>query len=60
MKFKTNPDKEFVKEIKDILKNNNGYCESFMTRNKDTKCPCKEFREQTEKGYCREGLYFKD
>lgn len=60
MKIKTNPDADFAREIKKDLKKNNGYCPNAMTKNKDTKCMCKEFREQNEKGYCRCGLYYKE
>lgn len=60
MKIKTNPDKDFVKDIKDDLKKNNGYCPCAVAKNKDTKCMCKAFREQTEAGYCHCGLYYKE
>ena len=60
MKFKTNPDSDFAKELKKEIKNNNGYCPSSRVKNKDTKCPCKLFREETESGYCECGLYYKD
>lgn len=60
MKVTTNPDKEFVKEIKAQLKANNGYCPCSLIKNKDTKCMCKEFRdmiERKESGTCHCGLY---
>lgn len=60
MKIKTNPDADFAREIKKELKRNNGYCPNAMTKTKDDKCMCREFREQTEKGYCRCGLYYKE
>ena len=60
MKIKTNPDRDFVKEIKEDLKRNNGYCPCATIKNKDTKCMCKAFREQTEAGYCHCGLYYKE
>ena len=55
----TNPDTDFVKEMKKAIKNNNGYCPNSFVKNKDTKCPCKNFREQIENGYCSCGLYYK-
>ena len=58
MKIITNPDKEYVKEIKKQLKANSGYCPCRLEKNKDTKCMCKEFREQ-ESGMCHCGLYIK-
>jgi ferredoxin-thioredoxin reductase catalytic subunit len=60
MKIKTNPDTDFVKEMKKELKKNNGYCPCSPMKNKDTKCMCKNFREQTEAGYCHCGLYYKE
>lgn len=58
MKIMTNPDKEYVKEIKNQLKANNGYCPCALEKTKDTKCMCKEFREM-EEGTCHCGLYIK-
>ena len=60
MKIKTNPDTDFVKEMKNELKKNNGYCPCSPMKTKDTKCMCKNFREQTEAGYCHCGLYYKE
>lgn len=61
MKVKINPDKDYVEEIKHKLKNNSGYCPCRLTKTEDTKCMCKEFKEQVqrgEKGYCHCGLYY--
>lgn len=63
MKVKTNPDKEFVKEIKNKLKENGGYCPCRLTKSKDTKCMCKEFRDMIangEAGMCHCGLYINE
>ena len=60
MKIKTNSDAEFVKEIKTKIKANNGYCPCRLTKTPDTKCMCKEFREQTSEGYCHCGLFIKN
>ena len=60
MKVITNPDKEFVQEVKKQLKANNGYCPCSLERSPDTKCMCKEFREaiqRGESGSCHCGLY---
>jgi len=59
MKVITNPDEEFVKEIKAQIKANNGYCPSSFTKNRDTKCMCKDFKE-SKSGMCRCGLYIKE
>lgn len=46
-------------EIEKALKENQGYCPCRIYRNPDTKCMCKEFREQ-EKGICHCGLFMKE
>ena len=46
MIIELNPDIELVKEIKKKLKKNNGYCPCKLNKNEDTKCMCKEFRDQ--------------
>lgn len=53
-----NPDKDLVEDIKQRLKNNEGYCPCRISKNADTKCMCKEFREQAQ-GECHCGLYQK-
>ena len=60
IKIITNPDKDFVKEIRNKIKDNSGYCPCSLIKNEDTKCMCKEFREQianNEIGECYCGLY---
>lgn len=56
---KLNTDRELVKLIKLKVKNNNGYCPCRIDKTEDTKCPCKEFREQDYAGECHCGLYRK-
>lgn len=56
--IKLNPNKAVVEEIKTKLKANDGYCPCRITKSQDTKCMCKEFREQTS-GECHCGLYIK-
>jgi ferredoxin-thioredoxin reductase catalytic subunit len=58
-KISINPDEEYVKEIRQKLKENDGYCPCRLIKSEDTKCMCKEFKEQ-ESGYCHCGLYFKE
>jgi ferredoxin-thioredoxin reductase catalytic subunit len=58
-KISVNPDEEYVKEIRQKLKENDGYCPCRLIKTEDTKCMCKEFKEQ-ESGYCHCGLYFKE
>lgn len=59
MKIKVNPDKDYVEQIRKALKENNGYCPCSLTKNDDTKCMCKEFREM-KCGMCHCGLYIKE
>lgn len=60
MKVYFNTDKELVKEIREKLKENGGYCPCRLSKTEDTKCMCKEFREQQEEGYCHCGLFYKE
>ena len=60
IKVITNPDKDFVKEFREKLKENNGYCPCSLVKNENTKCRCKEFREQIKAGIlgeCHCGLF---
>ena len=55
-----NPDTEFADSIRKAVRDNNGYCPCAIERNNDTKCMCKEFRDQVargESGYCHCGLW---
>lgn len=58
-KITINPDNEWVKEFKKELKANSGHCPCKLIKNKDTKCMCKDFKEQSI-GWCECGLYFKE
>lgn len=58
MIIKINPDKEYVKEMRAKLKENDGYCPCVLVKTPDTKCMCKEFLEMDE-GKCYCGLYTK-
>lgn len=58
MRIKVSENKELVKEIRAKLKESGGYCPCQIEKNEDTKCICKEFREQ-KSGECHCGLYFK-
>ncbi len=61
IKFNTN--KEIVKTIQEGLRKNGGYCPCRIEKNEDTKCMCKEFRDQIKdenfEGYCHCMLYYK-
>lgn len=58
IKIKLNDDKELVKEIRQKLKENGGFCPCSIVKNEDTKCMCKEFREM-KLGECHCGIYIK-
>lgn len=63
MAVKLNEDEEVVKVIKEGLAKTGGYCPCRIEKNEDTKCMCKEFREQVKdpnfEGYCHCMLYYK-
>lgn len=59
MKIIINPDLEFAAKVKEQVLSNDGYCPCRISRTPDTKCMCKEFREQKEPGLCHCGLYLK-
>lgn len=61
MQVKVSNNKELVKEIREKLKENGGYCPCRLEHTQDTKCMCKEFRDQIERrenGECHCGLYY--
>lgn len=62
-KITTNPDTEHVKQIRDGLKANDGYCPCAIMKSPETKCMCQEFRDQLNDpefdGMCHCGLYVK-
>lgn len=58
-----NPDKSVVENIKAGLKAKGGYCPCRLKKTEDTKCMCKEFRDQIAdenyEGFCHCLLYYK-
>ena len=63
MKVRKNADSTVVAEIQAAIKANDGYCPCRLIKTPDTKCMCKEFRDQIEdpefEGYCHCELYYK-
>lgn len=63
MKITLNPDKDIVKVVKEGLKQRGGYCPCVVEKSENTKCMCKEFREQIKdpnfSGFCHCRLYYK-
>lgn len=45
--------------IKILVDQNNGYCPCAILKTEETKCMCKEFKEQTESGTCHCGRFLK-
>ncbi|MBQ8195284.1 MAG: hypothetical protein IJZ47_07935 [Oscillospiraceae bacterium] len=50
---------ETYHRVKEAVKANDGYCPCRLQKTSDTKCMCKEFREQQTEGLCHCGLYVK-
>ena len=59
MKITLNKNTNLVWEIRQKLKENDGYCPCKLAHIPENKCMCKEFREQ-ESGTCHCGLYQKN
>ena len=64
MKIRLNENKEIGDMVKEGLKARGGYCPCRREMTEDTKCMCKEFREQIAdpefEGYCHCMLYYKE
>lgn len=52
-----NPNETALKTILEAIKDCNGFCPCVLQQTKDTKCPCKKFREKQE---CCCGLYVEE
>lgn len=59
LRVKVTNDTEVVDRIREGLINTGGYCPCELEQTEDTKCLCKNFREQDEPGSCHCGLYEK-
>lgn len=64
MKIRFNEDKEIVAQVQAGLKARGGYCPCRLEKTPETKCMCKEFRDQIAdpefEGYCHCYLYYKE
>ena len=64
MKIRLNENKELADMVKAGLKARGGYCPCRREMTEDTKCMCKEFREQIAdpefEGYCHCMLHYKE
>lgn len=59
MRIKLNPNEDTVKNVREALAENDGYCPCSLLKTSDTKCMCKEFLN-AEEGMCHCGLYIKE
>lgn len=63
MKITVNQDEAVVKTVREGLKRTGGYCPCRLEQTEDTKCMCKEFKEQIAdpnfEGFCHYMLYYK-
>ena len=53
MKVTFNENKELVAKVQEGLKRTGGYCPCRLERTPDTKCMCKEFRDQIDRPQVR-------
>lgn len=63
MKITFNKDKELVKQIREGLRQKDGYCPCRLEKKEEYKCMCDEFKVQINdpdfEGYCHCMLYYK-
>ena len=57
--IKPNPDPEIYKEITEAVKACDNYCCCEIEKNENTKCMCKNFRDQEISGFCHCGRFYK-
>ena len=64
MNIRLNEDASIVDIVREGLKQTGGYCPCRRERTPETKCMCKEFREQIAnpdfEGFCHCLLYYKE
>ena len=60
MRVKVNEDEAYVKKMRKLLEKNDGYCPCRLEHTDDTRCLCKQFRDDVaagKTGECHCGLY---
>lgn len=57
--IRKNQNEDTFKEISEAVKANDGYCPCELEKTEDTKCMCKNFKEQHKAGFCHCGRYYK-
>lgn len=63
MSIRLNEDAAYVAGIREGLRRKGGYCPCRLSASEETRCICKEFRQQMAdpefEGYCHCRLYYK-
>ena len=59
MKIKVVDDPAIAEEIRQKIRENDGYCPCRVKKTPDTKCICKQFLASKKEGSCHCGLYYK-
>ena len=54
-----NPYEEDYNEITEAVKLNDNYCPCLSYKNEDTKCMCKDFRDNKDTDFCHCGRFYK-
>lgn len=60
MRVRLTSNKERIAEMREAFKETGGYCPCALYKTEDTKCVCKDFRDQIAQGIpgkCHCGLY---
>ncbi len=64
MKVRLNSDPQVVRMVREGLEARGGYCPCVRETSEDTRCMCRQFREQIAdpdfEGYCHCMLYYKE
>ena len=54
-----NSDEYIYDKVTRAIERNGGYCCCAVVKDEDTKCICKDFKEQKEEGFCHCGRFYK-
>lgn len=64
MRVYENPDEDVRRRVREGLAKKGGYCPCRVQKTEDTRCMCREFREQIAdpdfEGFCHCMLYYKE
>jgi len=52
--MKLNPDKDYVRDMREAIAKNSGFCPCIIKKSADSRCPCKDF---IDKKICHCNLY---